>query len=1469
MQPFVCLAARAGATALHRSSCVTATAADHCGAHDGRSRSLRVLHLLTALLILLAAYDASAETLVGLSRVDVTPSYPVRLSGFGFRREESEGVRQRIFVKAMAIGADDSPGGPALILAADNLGIPDVMTRELARRLEPLGVRADRLVVTATHTHTAPMLNDVAPTLFGRPLPEQHRKHVDRYSREFADHLVEAAKAALAARRPAKLRWSSGRCGFAVNRRTEGGPVDHDLPVLAIFDTSDRVIGIWTTYACHCVTLSENRIGGDWAGYAQEHLERIYPGSVALVSIGCGADANPRSGVTGDKAEVADAQGLEVAREVQRLLEQPMIELTAPITTRLQRIELPLAELPAREEWERRLADADDAIRYHAAIQMERLNGGVPLTSSIPYPVQTWTFGDQLAMVFLPGEVVVDYSLRLKQELDAKRLWIHAYANHCPGYVPSDRILREGGYEGGGAMVYYDYPGPYAMGTEQRIVEAVTGQLPASYRPTPPQPDLQSQASRTTAAADVPAVPLEPEAALAAMRTHEGLRVELVAAEPLVTSPVAISFAADGRLYVAEMYDYPSGVDGNFARGGRVKVLRDTNGDGRMDEAQVFLEDIPFPTGVTVWRDGVLVCAAPDILFARDTNGDGRADETRRILHGFGTDNFQARVNSLEYGLDGWVYGSCGLFGGTIESLEGRSVALGDRDFRFHPDTGELEPATGRTQQGRVRNDAGDWFGCDNSNLVYHYPLDDHVLRRNPAVIARETLVHLAGGEAGATLFPISRQVLFKLSGPPGRVTAACGLGIYRDQYLGAEYFGNAFTCEPVNNVVHRQVLTPEGVTYRGERSANEQDREFLASSDPWFRPVQARTGPEGALWIVDMYRYVIEHPRWIPPESLEQLDVRAGADRGRIYRIVRRDAPPRRPVSLQGLSAPELVDAIDSPNGPQRDLALQSLVWQQASASRDVPASGIPASLATQLEGLLQRAGSEWTRLSALVALDQLRALRVTHLQTALQDRSPAVRRHAVRLASNDPPSHLPPDTSPALTAELRRAVLDLIDSNDANYTDQAVRMQVAISLAGYPVQETANALASLLRQAETPIQQAAVLSSLHADNLPAVVSASLSVPRVLPAHFLDNLRELAVQAAFHRSDTSLSAIADWMERREDLADVDRWRIGAACFEGRARAGATDQPLPAPLLQALAASLTSARQTLAQPAAPLETRRAAVRLLGVSELEQEANRRELLLCLGGQYGADLVTECIAALESQSSAEICEQILRALPEASPRTAELLVSALLQRTAWTARLLDQLEENAQPAPLPRSLLGAADIGRLRQHEDETIRRRAEQRFADRPISSLDQLDKYLQALQSPGEASRGREVFVRHCAGCHRWKDQGQAVGPDLASYQQKPAEAIVIAVLDPNQAIDPRYVNYNATTVDGRTFSGIIQQETATALTLADGKREPVTLARPQIDYLQRTGLSLMPSGLAAEITPAAMADLIAYLQQP
>src|SRR5437588_42851 len=250
------------------------------------------------------------------------------------------------------------------------------------------------------------------------------------------------------------------------------------------------------------------------------------------------------------------------------------------------------------------------------------------------------------------------------------------------------------------------------------------------------------------------------------------MAAELMAAEPLVSSPVAIAFGSDGRLWVAEMYDYPSGTDGRFQPGGRIRVLSASRGDGHYDQSTIFLDNIPFPTGVTVWRKGILVCAAPDILYAEDTTGGGKADVVKKLYSGFGTDNYQARVNSLEYGLDGWVYGSCGLFGGTITSFTGKKLELGNRDFRIKPDTGEIEPATGRTQQGRVRDDWGNWFGCDNSTLARHYVLADHYVRRNPHAAPPDPAVNLPAGDDPTRLFPAGDLQMFKLSDPPGRPTA-------------------------------------------------------------------------------------------------------------------------------------------------------------------------------------------------------------------------------------------------------------------------------------------------------------------------------------------------------------------------------------------------------------------------------------------------------------------------------------------------------------------------------------------------------------------------------------------------------------------------------------------------------------------------------------------------------------------------
>ncbi len=1364
---------------------------------------------------------AAADQWVGVAREEITPSYPIRLNGFGFRRAESEGVRQSIWAKAMAIGKDSDEGGPSVLIVADTLGMPDRLTQELAKRLEPLGVRPERLAIMTTHTHTAPMVNFVSPTLFGTEIPPEHQAHIDQYTREYQEALFRVAQKALQERRPATIKWARGRVGFAANRRTAGGPVDHDLPMLAVFEPNGGLRAIWTTYACHCVTLSENRISGDWAGYAQSTIEKLHPGCVALVSIGCGADANPSSGVTGDRAEVAEEQGVQIATEVDRLLQQPLLELTEPVHATLHRVTLPLATLPTRQEWEER-AKLTDAIGHHARVQLAKLDRGESLLTAIDYPIQTWSFGKQLGIVFLPGEVVVDYAHRLKSELDANRLWVNAYANHCPGYVPSERILREGGYEGGGAMIYYDIPASYASGVEQSIVSEVVRQFGDSFKPEPPVDGTQGVRPKT------------PEESLSFLRTHEPYRVELVAAEPLVTSPVAIAFGTDGRLWVAEMYDYPSGLDGNFSMGGRVKFLRDTNADGRMDEATIFLDGIPFPTGITVWRDGVLVCAAPDILFARDTDGDGRADEVRKLFSGFGTDNYQARVNSLEYGLDGWVYGSCGLFGGEIRTERGETIALGDRDFRCKPDEAILEPATGRTQQGRVRNDEGDWFGCDNSNLVYHYPLDDHILRRNPHAINPFLLRNLAAGEDGATLFPISQQVLFKLSGPAGRVTAACGLGIYRDNYLSDELRGDAFTCEPVNNLVHRQVLRKQGLDWTGARASDETQNEFLASTDPWFRPVQARTGPDGALWIVDMYRYVIEHPRWIPPETLAALHVRAGADHGRIYRIVRRDQPPRPILNFSHATSAQLVAALESPNGTQRDLAMQQLIWHHSTQESD------PQTV-SQLQTLASDSPHPATRLQAFTTLAQLQALTSPTLLRALRDESASVRRWAVAMAATH--SQLIP------FAELYPL---------ANDPAEEVQMQVGIKLANDPSVEGASLLARMILNATNDLIQPALISSLHERNLPLVFESALQI--VDKEASFSQLKSLWKMVGAFDQASSTSNAATSLDDPHRFTPLQRLELWTALFNGRRQANRDDSKLPAEVQRRVEAMLQEAHGILREESMPVELKQAAIRWIGANQ-DSNANRQVLLEILQSQTQIDLVAAAIEALEQQASAETGDAFLASLEQASPQTAQRLLNAILSRPAWTIALLDRIHSQT----LPTHLLAPSEVRFLMEHDDQAIRDRASKCFAP-PADGQAEVDRYARDMPADGDARRGQEVFQKNCASCHSYRSQGQNVGPDISSYAQKPIEALLVAVLNPSQAIDPRYVNFTVTTVDGRVFTGIVQQESATAITLANGKQPAVTLARTQIESLHRTGQSLMPSGLSQEISPQAMADLAAFL---
>jgi hypothetical protein len=441
-------------------------------------------HLVLApLLLSLGALPlpAAQETFypVGAAQVDITPDYSIRLSGYGVRQKESEGIDQHIFAQALAIGGNRQ--SLAILITVDNVAVPAYLREEVAAWLaKRAGLRNERFALCCTHVHTAPMLRGACPNIFGADLPPEQQERVDRYTRELTDKLEQAALAALKDRQPATLAWGQTQAGFAANRRTKGGPADHDLPVLVARDKAGNIRALLVSYACHCTTLTDtpNHICGDWAGYAREYLEGGHRGAVALVALGCGGDANPNPR---GNLEFAKQNGNAICTAVNELVQQPLMPLRQKLVCRTKSIALPYDTLPTREEWTARAQSTNHWIAYHAKRNLSRLDRGEKLPTELPYLVQTWTFGNELAMVFLPGEAVVDYSLRLKQEYDPKRLWVNAYANDVPCYIPSKRIWREGGYEGGAAMIYYDRPTRLAEGTEDLIVAAVHELLPREF----------------------------------------------------------------------------------------------------------------------------------------------------------------------------------------------------------------------------------------------------------------------------------------------------------------------------------------------------------------------------------------------------------------------------------------------------------------------------------------------------------------------------------------------------------------------------------------------------------------------------------------------------------------------------------------------------------------------------------------------------------------------------------------------------------------------------------------------------------------------------------------------------------------------------------------------------------------------------------------------------------------------------
>ncbi len=552
--------------------------------------------------------------------------------------------------------------------------------------------------------------------------------------------------------------------------------------------------------------------------------------------------------------------------------------------------------------------------------------------------------------------------------------------------------------------------------------------------------------------------PRTPEESLKALHLKPGFQATLVAAEPLVQDPVFVDWDAKGRMWVVEMGDYPfapgekttSGESGqgkvSDLQTGRVKILEDIDGDGVMDKATLFLDGLLHPNGLAFWKKGVFIAANPDILYAEDTDGDGKCDRKEAWFSGFTTGNPQHLVNGFALGLDGWFYGANGDSGGNIVCVKsGKKIALGANDFRFHPQTAEFEIDAGRSQYGKWRDDWGNWFGNNNSVLGWHYYLPLHYLSRNPSLAVKSVREVINNDKQ---VFPVSPPVRrFNWASATNTLTSGCSPLPYRDEAWGDDGDKVLFVCEPANNLVHREMLNYDGITISSSRHPKDQGSEFLASEDTWFRPPMARTGPEGALYVVDMYRQVLEHPEWIPAEIVKGLDIRAGETKGRIYRISKTEANANTTVRakskrdeaalLARKDNPSRAPLLRSPNGWVRDTAMRLII--EAKDKSQVP----------ELQRIALDASAR-SRVQALSTLALLGELKPELLVSALASDQVELRVNAVRLAETAS-WHEP------LAARLASLVSD---------PSPRVRYQLALSLGAFPKDPRSRIAEALTRQ-------------------------------------------------------------------------------------------------------------------------------------------------------------------------------------------------------------------------------------------------------------------------------------------------------------------------------------------------------------------------------------------------------------------
>jgi len=949
-----------------------------------------------------------------------------------------------------------------------------------------------------------------------------------------------------------------------------------------------------------------------------------------------------------------------------------------------------------------------------------------------------------------------------------------------------------------------------------------------------------------TAFGQGPASPLSPEQALAGLRTDAEVTIELAAAEPDVVDPVYVAFDTRGRMWVVQMGDYPNGPAPGEAGRSSIRVLSDADGDGRFSNPVVFAEGLLFANGLMFWQDGVLVTTDGRLDFMADRDGDGKAEFRETWFEGFSRENPQLRANSPTLGHDGMIYVANGLRGGKIKAVrkewgEHEPVDISGRDFCFEPFTGEARATSGHGQFGMAFDDFGRRFVCSNRNPCTQVVIPERALKKNPNVAVTAVVADAAISGEASRIYPISK--FWTTSNlHAGQFTAACGLHLYRGDALGRGYYGNALTCDPTGNLVHRELLEGDGVVFKGRSPYD--GREFIASEDTWFRPVNLATGPDGALYVADMYRAVIEHPQFMPDELKTRPDLLLGTDRGRVYRVVNRTAArPKEPVpALHETRTAELVAFLEHPNVWQRETAFRLLLERQ---DREI---------APALEALLERAASPQALCLALWALFDLKSLHAVDLNKPASTWTDPDLLEQCLILESLLRSDEPKDTVVPMIVAIR----------DLKKTPRLI-FQILLSLPEAEFEMTARLLRNQL--SDPWLTTAALLSS--GDRVVGVagkVIASLSPSDVTAgADFLGRVMQVVGRRG------ELAEVQEALNHAEKLASLDPkltlevrstlWPALATALRARGK--------PANLLTDAAASagvelnaiLATAVETASDSKGGVPRRVAALRLLALQkfDLAKPAIRE----CLASSDSA-VVFAAVAVAGGYSESGVADLLLENYSSRSPLIRREIQGAIFRSEPRIAALLDEIDAGRIAA----TELDQPRMQQLARVKNAELKGRAAKLIAaNQPADRTEVIEKYQPALARKGDPAHGRELFTKNCAQCHRIGNIGVNVAPDISDSRVKQPSQLLTDVLDPNRAIDNNYFNYLVVDHDGTVHTGVIATETSTSITLRQPEDKRVTIARENIEQIKSTGQSLMPVGLEKTISVDDMSDLISFIK--